>query len=98
MEHTAQRIAKICVEHTTYAFDKAFDYLVPQTLCEAARPGCRVLVPFGRGNQKRQGMILFVELTETVPETLKPVLQVLDETPLLQKEFLRQSDTESVWD
>ena len=88
MEHTAQHIAKICVEHTTYAFDKAFDYLVTQELSAAARPGCRVLVPFGRGNQKRQGMILSVEPAETVPETLKPVLQVLDESPLLQKEFL----------
>ena len=88
MEHTAQRIAKICVEHTTYAFDKAFDYLVPQELAAAALPGCRVLVPFGRGNQKRQGMILSVEETENPAPNLKAVFQVLDEAPLLQKEFL----------
>ena len=39
------------------SFDKAYDYCVPESLRERARPGCRVSVPFGRGNQKRFGML-----------------------------------------
>ena len=88
MERTKQRIAKVCVENTAYAFDKPFDYLVPTTLLDAAKEGCRVIVPFGRSNGKRQGMILSLE--EADPETvkrIKPIAAVLDETPLLDREM-----------
>ena len=40
-------VAKVAVENTTYQFDKAFDYLVPQHLLKQAKEGCRVMVPFG---------------------------------------------------
>ena len=51
-------IAKIAVEKTVYSFDKTFDYLIPKELEAKAEAGKRVLVPFGRGNRKRQGIIL----------------------------------------
>lgn len=50
-------IAKVALENVSYHFDKAYDYCVPESLRERARPGCRVSVPFGRGNQKRFGML-----------------------------------------
>ena len=43
------RIAKIAVEAATYAIDKPYSYLVPAEM--ALGVCCRVLAPFGRGNQ-----------------------------------------------
>ena len=47
--------ARVAVENTAYHFDKAFDYLIPEELLEQAKPGCRVLVPFGAGNDDSGG-------------------------------------------
>lgn len=82
-------LAQVCVENTTYAFDKPFDYLVPPALAEAAQEGCRVLVPFGRSNGKRQGVILSlteVQISE-ISDNIKPVIRVLDCQPLLNREM-----------
>lgn len=81
------KIARIAVEQTAYSFDKAFDYYIPVELREKALPGCRVLIPFGKGNRKRQGMIM--ELIEDNDlEVTKPILAVLDKAPLLNSEML----------
>ena len=42
-------VAKVAVQAATYAIDKVYDYLLPPEL--AGQVGCRVLVPFGRGNR-----------------------------------------------
>lgn len=79
--------AKVAVEHTVYHFDKEFDYCVPRSLAGQAQPGCRVLVPFGSGNVKRQGMLLSLH---EVPDgsQLKPLEAVLDAAPLLSDEAI----------
>ena len=80
-------VAKIAVENSAYCFDKAFDYLIPDGLISAARPGCRVLVPFGAANNRRQGIILGLEQQpETNSVKLKPIVSVLDRAPLLSEE------------
>lgn len=81
-------IAKVALENVSYHFDKAYDYCVPESLRERARPGCRVSVPFGRGNQKRFGMLF--SLSEEEPSgRLKQLSCVLDEEPLLNANMLR---------
>ena len=81
-------VAKVAVEKTAYSFDEAFDYAVPDILSSAAKPGSRVLVPFGRTNQKRQGFIFAVR--ENTPEAkLKSISAVLSDAPLLNNEQLR---------
>ena len=79
-------IAKIAVEQTAYHFDKLYSYTVDMSAHPVER-GCRVLVPFGKGDRLRQGIVL--ELAES-DETgkLKPVAEVLDEQPLLNDELL----------
>lgn len=52
------------------------------------QPGMRVLVPFGGGNRKRQGMVMKREPVDTV-ENLKPILSLLDPEPVLPPEMLR---------
>ena len=82
-------VAKIAVENSVYHFDKAFDYLVPEELLSAAKIGCRVVVPFGSANGKRQGIILSLEAFPSAPaaaEKLKAIASVEDQAPLLSEE------------
>ena len=81
--------ARVAVENTAYHFDKAFDYLIPEELLEQAKPGCRVLVPFGVGNAQRLAMILEVSPEKETQNTTKQVVAVLDEAPLLTNEAIQ---------
>ena len=49
-------VAKVAVQAATYAIDKVYDYLLPPEL--AGQVGCRVMVPFGRGNRLSEAVIL----------------------------------------
>ena len=49
--------AKIAIDEAAFGFDKLFDYSVPEKFSEKIKPGCRVMVPFGAGGKKRQGMV-----------------------------------------
>ena len=63
-----------------------FDYLPPAA--GEARPGCRVLVPFGRG--KQIGVVVAVEAETTLGgNRLKQVIRLLDDTPLLDTELMQ---------
>ena len=83
-----QLVAKIAVSAATYWIDRPYDYLVPEELGEKAVPGVRVLVPFSRGNRKSEGVILALA-DHSEYETLKPILSVLDEEPVLSQEQLK---------
>ena len=78
-------IAKIAVSAANFAIDKPYSYFVPEGL--QVSPGVRVIVPFGRGNRQCEGVVLSLEEGSAV--NLKPVAQVLDETPLLSDTMLR---------
>lgn len=87
--NSEQYIAAVAVHSAAYAFDKPFHYLLPPELYRQHLEGCRVIVPFGRGNQKRVGLVLSVSLS--MGETrkgLKPVLSVADSEPILNEEQL----------
>ena len=73
-------IAKAAVQAAPYAIDRVYSYLLPRDM--GAQVGCRVLVPFGRGNRPSEAVIL--ALSEGVPDKpLKTVSALLDEEPLL---------------
>lgn len=82
--------ARVAVENTVFSFDKAFDYKVPQLLSTACKSGVRVLVPFGRGNRKRQGIVMEMLTSET--DNLKSIISVLDEEPVMSEEMLRTAE------
>ena len=75
-------IVKVAVSAAPYSIDKPYDYLVPEPLLEAAAPGVRVTVPFGRGNRTSEGIILARVQGEMV-QGLKPLDSVLDSGPVL---------------
>lgn len=83
-------VAGVVVEKTAYRFDKPFDYSVPTELVDVCKPGCRVTVPFGRGNTKRQGVVLYVSenVNNSNDTQIKNILSVIDKKPLLNEEFL----------
>lgn len=82
-------IAGIAVDNTVYHFDKIFDYIVETDMSEDVKVGCRVLVPFGKGNKKRQGLVLYLKTDDAENTTnLKSVAQVLDAEPVLTDEMV----------
>ena len=81
-------IARIVVAAAVYAIDKPYDYLVPDALEDSIQPGVRVVVPFGRGNRRTEGVVLFLE-QGTEKKNLKMVESVLDQEPVLDETMLR---------
>ena len=81
------RVAKVALAAATYAIDKPYDYLAG-ALSERVVPGVRVLVPFGSGNRRTEGLVLAV--SQAVPDKkLKTVFAVLDDAPVLDSAGLR---------
>ena len=83
-------VAGVVLEKTVYRFDKPFDYSVPAELIDVCKPGCRVTVPFGRGNTKRQGVVLYVSdgANNNEKTEMKNIVSVIDKKPLLNEELL----------
>lgn len=82
--------AEVAVEGLAYHFDAVYSYIIPLDLEKRAMAGCRVMVPFGNGNRKKQGLILAVKpLLESENRTrLKSLIDVLDKEPLFDDEML----------
>lgn len=82
--------AEVAVEGLAYHFDAVYSYKIPLDLEKRAMAGCRVMVPFGNGNRKKQGLILSVKpLLESENRTrLKSLIDVLDKEPLFDDEML----------
>ena len=82
--------AEVAVEGLAYHFDAVYSYIIPLDLEKRAMAGCRVMVPFGNGNRKKQGLILSVKpLLESENRTrLKSLIDVLDKEPLFDDEML----------
>lgn len=83
-------IAKIAVSAAPYWIDKPYDYLIPERLQDAARPGMRVMVPFARGNRLCEGIILtVVEENGAQLQKLKAVERLLDDAALLTEDQIK---------
>ncbi len=82
---TVEKVAAVAVENTAFSFDQPFSYLLGDGECT---PGCRVLVPFGRGDKCRQGFVLAV-FEYNGKDNLKRISQVIDEAPVLNDEMLK---------
>ena len=79
-------IAKVAVQAAPYAIDKVYDYLLPRDV--GGQVGCRVLVPFGRGNRLSEAVILATG--EGVPDKpLKTVRTLLDAEPVVSEKEIR---------
>lgn len=82
--------ALTAVSNTAFTFDKLFSYRVPPELCESVKVGCRVLVPFGKGNKYRTAMIFELNRSDMPSDTdrLKIITSQIDYEPVLSEELL----------
>ena len=80
-------IAKIAVSAANFAIDKPYSYYIPQDM--TLQPGQRVMLPFGRGNKRTEGVVLSVEPGSA--DKLKAVESCLDEEPVLTEYQLRMA-------
>lgn len=81
-------IARLAVSAATFAIDKPYDYIVPESLAHKVTVGVRVSMPFGRGNRRSEGVVLSV-LKSSERKQLKCIEAVLDETPIITEEQIK---------
>ena len=87
--------AEVFVGHNSKALDRPFDYAIPKELEERVQIGSRVQIPFGRGNQKKEGYVLLVKETTETKKGIKEILSVLegrvfDEKMLFLAQWMRE--------
>ena len=70
--------AGVAVDKATLNFDREFSYIVPPQFADTICVGANVLVPFGRGDRLRTGIVLAVEEREDV-SGLKSLVDVKNE-------------------
>ncbi len=86
---TVKHLAAVAVNAASYGYDKRYKYIVPVELEGKVFAGARVLVPFGKGNRKRIGIVIMI--TDAANEDLsrfKPIRSVIDKGPILNDEML----------
>ena len=83
------RTAEVIVQAANYPLDTAYSYRIPPELETQCKAGCRVVVPFGKGNKRCTGMIFRVQAeTEKKTVSLKPLIAVIDPEPVITEEQL----------
>ena len=76
--------ADVIVDITNVDVDKIFEYSFSDCKINL---GSRVVVPFG--NKSIEGIVIGVkETSQYPPEKIKPILKLLEETPVLTEETL----------
>ena len=76
-------VARVAVAAAVYSIDRPYDYSVPAAWRETIQEGQRVMVPFGAGNRKTEGIVLELEEQETTRQ-LKSLAHVFDDEVVLQ--------------
>ena len=84
----ARAVAVVVVSAATYWVDRPYSYSIPAGMKESVLPGVRVMVPFGRGNRRSEGIVLSLGEADSGKE-LKPIAVVLDSEPVLTAEQLK---------
>ena len=80
-------VAKVAVQNAVYHFDELYSYIVADGRKDIV--GCRVMVPFGKGDAARQGVVIeVIEVPDEETEKLKCLGAVLDESPLFDDKML----------
>lgn len=82
------QIAKVIVDVPTMQTNNPYSYLIPPALADQIQIGMRVVVSFGRGSRKVQGMIVGIDNESSFEGQLKEIDAVMDLQPVLNPELL----------
>ena len=82
------KTAKVAVNRATFQFDKLYSYSIPTELDYYTQVGSMVLVPFGKGNHPRVGVVLEIS-AEEYSKGIKPMFDCVREQCLLSSELLK---------
>lgn len=85
------RLAKVIVDVPTMQTNDPYTYLVPDELSDKIQKGMRVIVPFGNGSRKIQGIIADVDNDGEFDGKLKKIEGILDLEPVVNPELLSLS-------
>ncbi len=75
-------VARVAVAAAVYSIDRPYDYSVPAAWQHSIQAGQRVIVPFGAGNRKTEGIVLEVGPSDE-PRQLKAIAHVFADEVLL---------------
>lgn len=78
--------ARVIVEIVVKSVDKMFIYSIPEIFQDKVQVGCRVKVPFG--HQLLEGFVLEILDEVDADYEIKDILELVDETPILNQEML----------
>jgi primosomal protein N' (replication factor Y) len=86
-------VVGVAVDNAALNFDRLYSYEVPKELAQYARPGARVLVPFGKG-APRAGVIIEAGEAPNAPDAdargpIKALIDVERGEPVLRPDMLR---------
>ncbi|MEG1857864.1 MAG: primosomal protein N', partial [Pseudoflavonifractor sp.] len=81
-------VAQVALKAATFAIDKPYSYFLPAELEPLAAPGMRVMLPFGAGNRRTEGILLCLTEGERT-EKMKQILALLDDAPVLDAEGIQ---------
>ena len=71
-------MVKVAIEKINYDADILYTYSVPENFENLVCVGKRVLVPFGKGNSKRKGIIVEITGENLKIRNIKSIITVLD--------------------
>jgi primosomal protein N' (replication factor Y) (superfamily II helicase) len=83
-------IVEVIVDVKSRSVDKRYDYYVPDDLVDVAEVGMRAHVSFGR--QDCLAFVVGIRGPEPIRDGMKPILEFLDEMPLLGKNEILLSE------
>lgn len=73
-----EKIAEVVINEKGTAFDRIFDYILPEKLESKAGAGKIALVPFGKSNKKREAFIISIKDEAKENIALKEVAEVYE--------------------
>lgn len=80
--------AEIILKNKSKMTNRIYTYKIPEKLIKDINIGIRVIVPFGKGNNKRMGIITKIKSTTKV-KGLKEIIELLDDIPILDEEQIK---------
>lgn len=83
------RYADVIIDISTKNVDRVFQYKIPPGFSHKIRVGCRVMVPFGKGDTLRKGYVVSVTSAASFdPERMKEIRDVIPEAVSVQEQMI----------